>query len=69
MLSQKIIETEADKDQAVSIKHRSGQELQKTIGDPEEYSLPLIKYISQSLAGLDTEDSKRILIEIGESGL
>jgi hypothetical protein len=69
VLSQKIIETEADKDQAMSVKHRSGQELQNVIGNPEEYELSLVKYISQSLAGLDSEDSKRLLIEIGVTGL
>ena len=30
---------------------------------------PLVKYLSQSLAGLDSEDSKRLLIEIGKTGL
>ena len=69
VLSQKIIELEADKDQALSVKHRSGQELQGAISNPEEYGPPLVKYLSQSLAGLDSEDSKRLLIEIGKTGL
>ena len=69
VLSQKIIETETDKDQALSVKHRSGQELRGAIGNPEEYGPPLIKYLSQSLAGLDSEDSKRLLAEIGAIGL
>ncbi len=69
VLSQKITETETDKDQALSVKHRSGQELRNAIGNPEEYAPPLVKYISQSLSGLDSEDSKRLLSEIGVSGL
>lgn len=69
VLSQKIIETETDKNQALSVKHRSGQELRGAISKPEEYGPPLIKYLSQSLAGLDSEDSKRLLAEIGATGL
>ena len=69
VLSQKIVETEADKNQAVSVKHRSGQELRGAISNPEAYGPPLIKYLSQSLAGLDSEDSKRLLAEIGATGL
>ncbi|MCC7004496.1 hypothetical protein IT397_01075, partial [Candidatus Nomurabacteria bacterium] len=69
VLSQKIIEAQEDKNQAVSVKHRSAQELQKAINNPEEYSLPLVKYISQSLAGLDSEDSMKLLMEIGATGL
>lgn len=69
VLSQKIIETETDKDQALSVKHRSGQELQNAVTNPEDYGLPLIKYLSQSLSGLDSEDSKRLLLEIGVTGL
>lgn len=69
VLSQKIIEKSEDKEQAISIKNREGIELEKAINNPEEYNLPLIKYISQSLSGLDSEDSKRLLIEIGAVGL
>src|SRR3989344_5488594 len=69
ILSEKIIEKDTDKDQALSVKHRSGQELRSAISNPEEYGLPLVKYISQSLAGLDSDDSKRLLAEIGVVGL
>ena len=69
ILSEKIIEKDTDKDQALSVKHRSGQELRSAISNPEEYGAPLVKYISQSLAGLDSDDSKRLLAEIGVVGL
>ncbi|MGY4884186.1 MAG: hypothetical protein ACP5NZ_01250 [Nanobdellota archaeon] len=69
VLSQRIIEKSDDKEQAILIKDREEIELEKAINNPEEYNLPLIKYISQSLSALDSEDSKRLLIEIGATGL
>lgn len=69
VLPGRLLEVEADKSQATAVKARTRENIQESLRVPEETTPFLMKATSKTLSELDSDDSKRLLLEVGKAGL
>ena len=69
VLPERLLEAEADKSQATAVKARARGNIEEALRLPEETTPFLMKAISETISELDSDDGKRLLLEVGKAGL
>lgn len=69
VLKEKITASEAEVAQAQNVTGRARQSITELLGEPQKGLSPVVKVLAQTLSELESEDSRRLLAELGTLGL
>ena len=69
VLGKEILEADSDKRQAKEVGVRAGKAIKDMLRAPQKDMIPVVKLLAQTLAELGSEESTRLLAELGADGL
>lgn len=75
LLKENLLESKTEKTQADAVKRRVEETIKEILNEPELYLKPilikpsLVKTLTNTLANLESEDGKRLLLDLGKAGL